>query len=391
MVGELTQAGRGGQAPLAVGEVHTALLQNSTALASDHVADLLDLVVGEGVRRSERPIPHAVSPDRLTGVDCQLPSASGRATRCVGTVLSHASITGGHVVQSSAYCQVLPQQAGRRLLWSHYLARPGAVEAIGKIAPADAAAGFVQANLQAGQLNLGAVSMRLIDEVQGSQSHRLDRRKPFKSRRTCLRWTVRPPDQPDAPARAAFRIESPTVRTLELSLDADLPAVVALCEDLALHDWLLTTLVALLERGLNEPVGKGLDEHRTRAERVERLRPAVDCLLHLWMPAARLDESVLPVWHSLDVRPGFTRQWQTCVSRIRDQLALGTMALLEAAGARSPGREQVPDPLPDLVRHGDTLRGAAVPNLLGDRLLDRDLLQDRTDRVLDRQETRAED
>ncbi|MBO4205169.1 SCO2521 family protein [Micromonospora echinofusca] len=307
---------------LTLGEVHTGLLQNSTSLSLEHTTQLLDLLVGERVRRSERPIAYVVSPDQLTGVDCLLPTGTGSRTRAVGTVVSHATVTGGHVLQGSTYTLVGRAEVNRRLPWSHYLSRPGRLETIGKVDARDVVRGYLATGSPSQVLNLGAICARLIDAVQ--ESTRLDRRPPFRSRRTRLRWAVLPSDDPAAEAQGTFRVESETLRTLELTVGHDdVAAVVALCEDLALHDWLLTTLLTLMEASLTAP--------GTRAQKVERLRPAIDCLLHLWMPAARLDESVLPVWRALERRPGFTRQWESSVNRIRDQVTLSTIALLEAS------------------------------------------------------------
>jgi hypothetical protein len=117
---------------------------------------------------------------------------------------------------------------------------------------------------------------------------------------------------------------------LELSLPGDqpppVPELAALAEDVALHDWLLSTLL--------EIVGKsaiGVIERRTA---LERLLPAIDYLLHLWMPAARGEELSAAVWAALDRRPGFSRQWDTLVHRIRDQLSIGAVTALAAAGPR---------------------------------------------------------
>lgn len=96
-------------------------------------------------------------------------------------------------------------------------------------------------------------------------------------------------------------------------------AAASLCEDLALHDWLLTTLVGMVERSrLGSADGR---------DAVTALRPAVDHLLHLWMPKARADRALGPLWEVLEREPGFTRQWQTLVQRIRDQLALQAIPL----------------------------------------------------------------
>jgi hypothetical protein len=305
---------------LTLGEVHTGLLQNSTPLSLEHTAELLDLLVGQRVRRSERPIAYVVSPDELTGVDCRLPTATGSRIRTVGTVVSRAAVTGGHVVQGSTWTRLDRAVDNRRLSWSHYLSRPGRLETIGKVDVRDVVRGFLRPGQQAQTLNLGAVSARTLDTVQ--RSARLDRRPPFRSRRTRLRWAIVPTEEPATEAHGTFRVQSDTERTLELvTPHQDVQPVVELCEDLALHDWLLTTLLSLMEASLT---GSG-----TRAQRVDRLRPAIDTLLHLWMPAARLDESVLPVWQALERRPGFTRQWQNSVNRIRDQVTLSTIALLE--------------------------------------------------------------
>ena len=309
---------------LTFGEVHTGLLQNSTALPWDATAEVLNLLVGEQVRRSERPMAYAVSPNLLTSVDCRLPAASGKVIRGVGTVVTRASITGGHVAQGSGHTVVVRSSANRRLSWSHYLTRPGTIEAIGKADGKDIARGFAGTVHPMGTIDLGAISGRTLDAVQ--RSTRLDRQPPFRTQRTQMRWVVIPTEEPGAEATGTFRVVNPTLRVLELVVPREhLASIVDLCEDLALHDWLLTTLLALMESSLTGP--------GTRTQRIARLRPAIDTLLHLWMPAARVDEAVLPVWRSLERRPGFTRQWEASVSRIRDQMTLSTLALLESATA----------------------------------------------------------
>src|SRR5207244_8635773 len=98
--------------------------------------------------------------------------------------------------------------------------------------------------------------------------------------------------------------------------------VTGLCEDLALHDWLLTAILQILDRSRIGALPRG--------EVVRRLAPAVDHLLHLWMPAARVDRSLLGVWESIERRPGFSRQWRASVDRVRDQVAVSTPALYNA-------------------------------------------------------------
>jgi hypothetical protein len=314
----------------ALGEVHTGLLQNSTSLSKIDAARLLDLVMGERVRESERPIDYVASPERLFGVDCRLATASQAHVRGIGTVATRTTMTGGHVVQGSAYAIVRRGGASHRLPWSHYLARPGVVETVGKADPDDLVRGFLEPRTERRSLDLGAISARSMDDVQRSPV--LDRRTALKTSRTRLRWVVRAADpRSGAEPPARFAVESPTLRSFLVTVapEAVTPAV-TLCEDLALHDWLLTTLLKMIDRNLTYG---SMDERS-----IQRLRPAIDHLLHLWMPGARVDQSLLPVWESMERRPGFTRQWHSCVSRIRDQVTVNAIALLGGDGGQRGGR-----------------------------------------------------
>jgi hypothetical protein len=314
------------QPALMLGEVSTGLLQHSTSVPANVARDILALQPGQPVRWSTRPIAYAVSPDLLTGVDCRLPTGSDRASRCVGTVASRATLTGGRILQGSAYVRIPRTPTDRRLPWSHYLSRPGVVAGIGKVVWPDVVDGVTGGGRpRTDTLDLGAVAERAMDVVQDSAA--LDRRAPFPIRRTRLRWALLPPDGTDAPP-IRFGVDDETVRSLVLRLDPDPDAygrVLELCEDLALHDWLLTTLVELIERSR---IGAGPPAHV-----IAKLKPAVDHLLHLWMPAARVDRSLEELWHVLERRPGFSRQWQASVDRVRDQIAVNAVALLSSVGA----------------------------------------------------------
>lgn len=323
---------------LALGEIHTGLLLSSAPLSIRDSERLVDLVLDEHTRRYERPIDHVSSPDRLFGVDCQLATRPPTRARGVGTVAARTAITGGHVVQGSAYARVRQSQTNRRSVWSHYLAQPGVLETIGTIGPAELACGFVDRPAQDHTLDLGSICARCIDDVQRSPI--LDRRAPLQAVRTRLRWTalladdcagteasdqaVRTPgsaEQGDGTMR--FTVESSTLRTVRITItDDQIGAAVTLCEDLALHDWLLTTLLTLIDKtltyGTADPLG------------VKRLRPALDHLLHLWMPAARVEQAMMPVWESLEQRPGFSRQWHAAAGRIREQVMLSAMSMLGA-------------------------------------------------------------
>ncbi|MGW5260793.1 SCO2521 family protein [Microbispora sp. NPDC004025] len=301
---------------LVMGEVHTGLLQNSGEISESTCRQVLGITAGETVRVSRRPIVHALSPERLTGVDCPLPAASRSRVRGVGTVVSRCAVTGGRVAQGSSYVRVVRSETDRRLAWSHYLARPGVVEVLGKAKAADLAEGFT-GDPAPGCLDLGAVSGRFLDLVQASPL--LDRRAPFKIPRTSLRW-VAETGEPSI----RFTLHTEHERTLRLTHPGPFtPAVVDLCEDLATHDWLLTSLLVIVERAR---IGT-----TPEAQAVARLAPAIDHLLHLWMPAARVEEWLTPFWDSLERRPGFTRQWRSLVDRVRDQVAMNTLALLSAS------------------------------------------------------------
>jgi hypothetical protein len=212
---------------------------------------------------------------------------------------------------------VFPSRVTRRLPWSHYLAHPARIETIGKCRLRDVADGVLQPSPDPATLDLAAIAGRMLDQVQ--RSSLLDRSPPLRATRIRLRWTATL-DESETTA-GTFTIVSDDLRTLELVVPgADLPAVVALCEDLALHDWLLTTLLSLLESVLTSDRG--------RAARISRLRPVFDHLLHLWMPAARVADHLRPVWEALENRPGFTRQWNASVARVRDQVTIGALAML---------------------------------------------------------------
>lgn len=306
---------------LTLGEVHTGLLQHSSSLPPDRSAHALTLLLGERVRRSERPIDHVVSPDTVTGMDCSLATRSGARTRAVGTAVSRACLTGGHVLQGSTYTRVVRGEANRRLPWSHYLSRLGSLETIGRTEPDDVVAGFVTAQPQVGTLDLGAMSGRVMDSAQVRANP--DRRPPFKMWRTKLRWAALPAARAGAGPRVRFTVEEGNVRTVTVVADPDSAShAVELCEDLALHDWLLTTLLLIIERSRIGAL--------PRSQVVHRLAPAIDHLLHLWMPAAHVDRSLLGAWESIERRPGFSRQWRVNVDRIRDQVAVSTVALYSA-------------------------------------------------------------
>ncbi|MGW0294032.1 SCO2521 family protein [Streptomyces tuirus] len=303
---------------LACGEVRTCLLPTLHALDSSAAAEFLRLRADERVLLSERPNLYGRSPDTLTGIDCLLPSANGARIRAVGTVAAHAALTEGRVLQSSAYVRVRAAGPDHRRPWGHYLARPGTLEPFGR-PPYEAVARGSLRGGRHGDLDVGLIADGLLTRLL--RHPLLDQRPPLKSRRTRLRWAALPAERDEGPSIERFTLAEDELRTVRLRVPQGTPAdeIAGLCEDFALHDWLLTAVVRILDGirlGVADPPGED------RAAVVTALRPAVDHLLHLWMPRARVAHGLVPLWETLEDRPGFTRQWRTQVQRIRDQLAL---------------------------------------------------------------------
>ncbi|MEV0688660.1 SCO2521 family protein [Streptomyces sp. NPDC050388] len=320
--------GPGESAPrvvLACGEVRTCLLPALQALDSRAAAQLLGVRADESVLLSERPNLYGRSPDTLTGVDCPVPSSNGAGVRVVGTVVARASLTEGRVLQSSAYFRVTAAGPDHRRPWGHYLVRPGVVEPFGKL-PHEAVAQGLLSGGRHGELDVGLIAGGLLTRLL--RHPLLDQRPPLRSRPTRLRWVALPADRDDGPSIERFTLAEDELRTLRLRVPEGTPSgeIAGLCDDLALHDWLLTTVVRILDGirlGAGAPPARprrGPEEGRPAV--VTALRPAVDHLLHLWMPRARVATELAQLWDVLEDRPGFTRQWQALVQRIRDQLTL---------------------------------------------------------------------
>jgi hypothetical protein len=298
---------------LVCGEVRTCLLPTRDAVDERVAAQLLRLRADEPVRISRRPNLHAVSPDVLTGVDCRLPTAGGAKVRAVGTVTARAALVEGRVLQATAYFSAPARGPDRRRPWGYYLVRPGVLVPVGGLPRKAVVEGFL-AGHQSDELDVGSISEGLLARI--SRQHRLlDHDQPLTTIDTSLRFSAVPVDDGEEPA-VYFTEAAEGRRVVELRLPrGTAPAAVAgLCEDLALHNWLLTTVGRKLD-GLRLGSDDGAVALRT-------LRPLVDHLLHLWMPQARVDRALSGPWEELERTPGFSRQWHSMAQRVRDQLAL---------------------------------------------------------------------
>jgi hypothetical protein len=302
--------------PLTIGEVHTGLLLTSSAVPVDTVAELLAIVPGGSVRTRQRPIRYAWSPEVLTGVDCAAPLAERREVRIVGTPTTRLSLTDGRIIQAGTHATLRRDPAGRRRPWSHYLAQPGVLELLGKASDESLATGFLGGPTTATALDLGAVNVRRLATIQ--RSERLDRNPPFRGRPTRLRWSA---ETSDGEQEIAFTLEADGLRTVRLRAQESNPQALAdFFADLALHDWLLSTLLDIVDRAVARS--------RPAAELISLLRPGIDNLVHAWMPAAHVSKALDRIWRELDLRSGFSLQWQKTVERIRDQLAVGLIEAL---------------------------------------------------------------
>ena len=321
---------------VAVGEIHTGLLRNEASLNTDNTAQLLDLKPGEPVLQSQRPINHALSPDIASGVDCNLLTSTGARVRAVGTLLTHAAITGSRILQTSTYARIDPTGSQRRQPWPYYTARPGMLETLGRADAGELAVGFTEQSESSmpGSLDVTSVCDRLARRLQSSLL--LDGRPPIRSQWTRTRWAAHYASAQDTytTPHAGFVLRQNNVRTINLLVPYErrdayqLDAVLELVRDLALHDWVLTTLSQRIERISSAS--------RDRARAVQELHATASELLHLWMPGARVPPQLAEVWAGFERQPGFTRQWETAVGWVRDQVALRTLQLLSSFEQNTP-------------------------------------------------------
>jgi hypothetical protein len=252
----------------------------------------------------------------LTGVDCSAPLAERREVRIVGTPTTRLSLTGGHILQAGTHATFRHDDAGRRRPWAHYVAQPGVLEVLGKASEESLATGFLRGPETTTALDLGAMNVRALAAMQ--RSDLLDRNPPFRSRRTRLRWSA---ESSDCEQEIVFTLGAEGLRTVRLRAPEPNPRLLAdFCADLALHDWLLSTLLHIVDRAVARS--------RPTAELISLLRPAIDHLVHAWMPAAHVSRTLDKIWQELDLRSGFSLQWQKTVERMRDQLSFGLIEAL---------------------------------------------------------------
>jgi hypothetical protein len=307
---------------IALGEIDTCLLPAAAPLPRGDLEELLELVPGRPMHWRERPLALAVSPPVAEGVDCLLAAPAHAEVRAIGTVVTHAVVVGGRVLQSSARTRVVRAAGDQRRTWSHYLNQPGVTEVITKVTAdtrARLAEGFLAPESPAaGTIDLASIVHRLLGRIR--MDPRLDQRVPVQSGTTRLRWAARIGET--ARPLVAFRLHSATVRTVLVTVrtEEELAGVQRFCEDLAVHDWLLTVTGQALEQSDAYPPGS--------AESVAVLAPVLHHLAHLWVPGAHTPPPLRELWTQLQIDPNFTADRQGLIDQLRNRMLVATLDAL---------------------------------------------------------------
>lgn len=313
------RAAPGPSTPLVVlGEIRTCLLPHSMTLDGQTTDELLATVAGATVLRRERPGPLAFSPRRATGVDCHLGwGATATATaRVVGTVASSVVLVGGRLVQLSSHTTVVRAQQKRRRPWSHYISRVGVTEVIGEVPDHSAAHRELVAGYFAppgpNTLDLASICARHLDDLRSSPL--LDQRPQLRAPTTRLRWTAVVGG--NAGPAVSLRLEDELCRALRVTVReaTDLPDALRLCQDIAVHDWLLTVIDARVR------AAEGLDD----GQQVTVLAPVLEHLAHLWMPGAQVPAAMRAPWRDLQAAANFSKQWTARVEQVQRRIEVAT-------------------------------------------------------------------
>lgn len=294
---------------LAFGEVRTCLIQNLGSLSTSATVALMQLTPGSPVSKVEHPIRRVVSPEQVTGVDCRLRVAQEGKARAIGTVLSHAIVTNGRVLQGSAHVALTPARSNERREWRHYLRRQGFVEVIGSPNPIHLMDGFLSDSTPAQGLDLTSISDRIIDSVQ--QSPKLDYHTALRAGTAVVRWAaaLHPDNEPTVGIVKSDVANSHTVR-LQGRPD-DLPMLLRFCEEFALHVWLLTTVRDVVVFRAEKEIERDRDP-------LDSLLFALNQLVPLWMPPTYLSERMKALWEGVENRTHYTNVFERQEARVRD-------------------------------------------------------------------------
>ncbi|MEV0251208.1 SCO2521 family protein [Nocardia sp. NPDC050712] len=305
--------------PLVVlGEIRTCLLPHSSTLDGQATDELLALVPGATVRRRERPGPLAFSPRRAVGVDCHLAWGSTTSARVVGTVASTAVLVGGRLSQMSVHTIVVRAPQKKRRPWAHYIGQVGVTELIGTlpdpaIADEELVAGYLAAQGPAKTtLDLSSICARQLAGLR--EAPQLDQQPPLQAPTTRLRWTAQIGGS--AGPAVSFRLDGELTRTANVivRVPAEIPDALRFCQDVAVHDWLLTVIDAKVR------AADGISDGR----QVAVLAPVLEHLAHLWMPGAQVPGTMRSPWRDLQAEASFSKQWTTRVEQVQRRIEVAT-------------------------------------------------------------------
>jgi hypothetical protein len=294
---------------LGFGEVRTCLIQNLRRLSPSASLALMQLTPGAAVSKVDRPVPRVVSPEQVTGVDCRLQVAREGRGRAIGTVLSHAVVTNGRILQGTAHVGLAPASSTERREWRHYLRQQGVVEVLGSATPHNIVDGYLTDQTPARGLDLSSISDRTIDEVQ--QSSRLDHTTALRASTAVVRWaaTLAPGNKPTV---GIAKSEVANVHVIRLAgAPEDLGMLIRFCEEFALHEWLLSTVQDVIVPRAEADIARDRDP-------LDSLLFALNELVPLWMPPTHLSQNMKSLWEAMESRTHYSRLFERQVARIRD-------------------------------------------------------------------------
>jgi hypothetical protein len=310
-----------------LGEITTRLLMVSEALPAESARSMIAaLVPGSHPERAGHPVERVASANLPINVDCHLPVRTGARVPVTGVVAAHAVLTGGHVLQGSAFARVVRGEGTARRRWSHYNSRPGYIELYRAATPEDLVASFLATPTDPALLDLGGAGRQMIDLVHREPV--LDRRVRLRTRPLSLRWTARVSPLAGHPLMEFTRFPDGSFQIDAESGPDHLPVLARFCEDVALHTWLLSTMTWSFERAAMED------------DKLDELGPALEYLGHLWSPGQDSGEGLEDLWELVESRLHLSRGWQSQVTRVRDQIALLTLRMLQEKAVADRERQE---------------------------------------------------
>lgn len=304
-------AGPGDGAPpiLGFGEVRTCLLQNLGTLSPSASVALLQLTPGSPVSKVDRPVRRIVSPEQVTGIDCRLQVAREGRGRAIGTVLSHAVLTNGRILQGTAHVVLTPASSTERREWRHYLRRQGVVEVMGSPRPDNVIDGYLTDVSPPRGLDLASICDRIIEDVQWSS--RLNHTTALRAGTAAVRWAATLAAD-TGPTVAIAKSDQPNVHVIRLSgAPDDLPMLIRFCEEFALHEWLLTTVQDVIVPRAETDIARDRDP-------LDTVLFALNELVPLWMPPTHLNSDMKALWEAMESRTHYSRLFERQAARLRD-------------------------------------------------------------------------